>query len=165
MKKKRTFFKPVRTLLVVSFAISVPFLSNADESAQDGLQRCGLIGDTAVRIACYDQLGGRKNPVAAKVITSPTLPPDELGEESLTGRKSKRAAPAPVVVKITKCIKRGGNQKYHFYLEGGQVWKQISDKRLNFKDCNFSASIRKDFFGYQMQLQDSKKKLRVKRIH
>jgi hypothetical protein len=164
MKKKKTFFKQARTLLVASFAIATPSMSNAEESAQDGLQRCGLISDMSARVVCYDQLGGRENSAVEKVTPSPALPPDELGAESLTGHNSKRAEPLPVTVKVTKCSKRGGNKKYILYLEGGQVWKQISDKRLNFRDCNFSASIIKDFFGYKMHLENSNHKLRVKRI-
>lgn len=153
-------------LLLVSFAIVASTVSHAEESAQDGLQRCGLIDDTSARIACYDQLGGREKLAVAKIIESPALPPDDLGAESLTGReRQQKPEPVSVSVKVTKCVRRGGNQKYIFYLEGGQVWKQTSDRRLNFKECNFGASIIKDFFGYKMHLDNVKKKLRVSRIH
>jgi hypothetical protein len=210
MKAKRMFSKQAKLLLVVLFTIGVPSLSNAKESAQDGLQRCGLIGDTLERIACYDQLGGRDNStaekamaekviaekavaekamaekamaekaMAEKVITEkatvekvitekaieqPALPPDDLGAGSLTHRRDKKVEPpVSVIVKVTECRRRGGNEKYIFYLEGGQVWKQISDKRLYFKECNFSATILKDFFGYKMLLEDGKKKFRISRI-
>ena len=70
-KQKRRFFKQAKWLLVVLFAMGVRSLSNAEESTQDRLQRCGLIGDTSERLACYDQLGGRENSVAAKVIEKP----------------------------------------------------------------------------------------------
>ena len=169
MKQKRRFFKQAKLLLVVSFAMGVPSLSNAEESAQEGLQRCGLIGDTSERVACYDKLGERENSIAEKTIAEkaieqPALPPDDLGAGSLTHRKDKQVEkPVSFIVKVTECRRRGGNEKYIFYLEGGQVWKQISDKRLYFRECNFSATILKDFFGYKMQLEDSKK-FRISRI-
>tara|TARA_B110000091_G_C13739051_1_gene442477 strand:- start:113 stop:610 length:498 start_codon:yes stop_codon:yes gene_type:complete len=164
MKDKRTFFKQSRTLLVVLFAITAPFLLNAEESAQDGLQRCGLIGDMSARLTCYDQLGRYHNSATAKVGETIDSLPDEKYLELLTSRNEQLAEPVSVIVKVMKCIKSGGSNKYHFYLEGGQVWKQTSDKRLGFKDCNFGVSIIKDYFGYKMQLEDSKKKFRVKRI-
>jgi hypothetical protein len=166
MMEKQTFFKQVRLLLVVLFvAIAAPSVSNSAESAKDGVQRCGLIDDTSARLACYDQLGGSENSVAAKVVEPTAVTRDVTDSELLTERHKQPAEPALVFVNVTSCIKRGGNKKYTFYLEDGQVWKQTSDKRLDFKDCNFGVSIIKDFFGYKMQLQDNKKKFRVTRIH
>lgn len=164
MKVKHSFFKQVISLLVVSFAITAPTLLNAKESAEDGLQRCGLIGDNSSRLVCYDQLGGRKNSTVASVIEPAALPADDLFIESLTDRNDKQTDPSSGIVKVTKCSKSGGNKKFIFYLEDGQVWKQISDKRLYFKDCDFGVSIRKDFFGYKMQREGSDKEFRVSRI-
>ena len=171
MIENRRFLKQMRLLLVMSCAIgmsAVSAKSNTPESAQDGLHRCGLINLTSARLACYDQLSGRQNLAADKTIKSAVLPPDELGSESLSSRYKKRAEPEAVNVRVIKCSKSGSknsnNAKYIFHLKGGQVWKQISSKRLSFKECNFSASIRKDFFGYKMQLEDSNKKFRISRI-
>jgi len=55
-------------------------------------------------------------------------------------------------------------KKYAFYLEGGQVWKQVGDKRLYFKDCDFNVTISKDFFGYKMQREGEKSRFRVSRL-
>lgn len=168
MKMKRRLVKRLGTLVMGLFAVVISTLSHAQESVQDGLQRCSLISDTSARLVCYEQLSGRQHITAAKVVESPAIPPDELGSESLSGRNSKRANAQPVNVRVIKCSNSGRknayNTKFIFYLEGGQVWKQISDKRLHFKDCNFSASIVKDYFGYKMQLDDSKKKFRISRI-
>ncbi|MFT6271006.1 MAG: hypothetical protein ACJAVV_003845 [Alphaproteobacteria bacterium] len=164
MNEKRTFTKQAGTLLVLLFAVAAPSLSNAQESAKDGLQRCGLIDDASARLTCYDKLGGRKNAAALQVIEQPALAKDDLSLEPLKARSEQKTKPDSEIVKVTKCIRSGGNKKYTFYLEGGQVWKQVSDKRLDFNDCNFSASIRKDFFGFKMQLEGSKKRFRVSRI-
>ena len=164
MNKKRLVFTHATTLLIVFFAITGSSLSNAKESAQDGLQRCGLISDASARLACYDQLGGRKNTTDSKIVVPPALPKNEPVAVSLAARKEQQAEPESAIMKVTKCTQRGHDKMYIFYLEDGQVWRQISEKRLNFKDCNFDVSIHKDFFGYKMQLEDSNKKFRVKRI-
>ena len=194
MKSKQMFLKDAKPLLMMALALSAPFVSNADEATNDGLNRCRLINEGAARLICYDQLGKQEKPVAhnkkveheklvlrekldkreklskeekrlaPKVKESPALPPDDLGAESLRGRKHKKKEEIAVIAKVTECSKSGPNNKFIFYLEGGQVWKQISDKRFYFKDCDFEVTIQKDFFGYKMELLDSNKTLRVKRI-
>lgn len=166
------FFKQVRALLIVLAAISAPFVSNAEESAQDGLQRCSLLNNSSARLACYDKLSGRASSADAKVIDVPALPNNNQASELMTvpnaqqpkPKNERHKEPTSEIVSVTKCSKSGGNKKYTFYLENGQVWKQISDKRLHFKDCNFGVTIHKDFFGFKMQLEDTKKKFRVSRV-
>lgn len=164
MQLKRPFFKQTIALMIAFFIITTPTLSNAEESTQKGLQRCGLINNSSARLACYDQLGGRKGLAVAKSIEPMALQQDEVSSSLLAKQNTRRAEPVSATLKVIKCVKRGGNNKYMFYLEDGQVWKQISSKRLNFKNCNFDVSILKDFFGYKMQLQDSKKKFSVSRV-
>lgn len=172
MKQEQTFFKQGILLLVVILAIAAPSLSNALENVSDGLQRCALIGDATSRLVCYDQLGGREDLTAVKLDSPLVLPLDDLSSGSMTERNAQQSKTKPRfepesesdIVKVKKCIKSGGNKKYVFYLEDGQVWKQVSDQRLSFKDCNFGVSIHKDFFGYKMQLEDSKQKFSVSRL-
>ena len=64
---------------------------------------------------------------------------------------------------MTRCEK-DSRKKFFFYLEGGQVWKQVSDKKLYFRDCNFDVTISKDFFGYKMQRVGEKSRFRVSRV-
>ena len=87
-----------------------------------------------------------------------------LGAESLGRKEDKKEEPTAVTARVTKCTKGASNKKYVFYLEGGQVWKQVSDRRLYFRECDFNVTISKDFFGYKMQREGEKPKFRVSRI-
>ena len=99
----------------------------------------------------------------APVTQEKVIPPDDLGAERLNVGK-KKEEPDSVLVRVIECKRTGGNKKYQFTLEGGQVWKQISDKRLSFTNCDFIASINKDFFGYKMQIEETGRKFRVARV-
>lgn len=168
MQENKTYFKQAKLLLVVILGMVAPSWANANESLQNGLQRCGLMDNASARLACYDQLGGRQNKDNANVIEPTVLPKKELNSRKFSPQNVQQTETETetetVIVKVTKCRKSGGNNKYTFYLEDGQVWKQVSSKRLNFKDCNFGVSIHKDFFGYKMQLENSEKKFSVSRI-
>lgn len=164
----------------------LPSLSFAENGAPDELQRCAELSDAASRLACYDKLGGRQptvsvpvdvpaaspaapaaspaEPVASPAASTPepvALPPDELGSESLRQKKDK---PVLVNAKVIRCTKDATKKKYILYLEGGQVWKVLSDKRLYFKECDFNVVITKDVFGYKMQREGEKSRFRVTRL-
>jgi hypothetical protein len=160
----------VRNVLLAAIVSSMPVLSIAEDNLRDALKSCAAFDDGAVRLSCYDRISGRQNEARNPVREDPAVasapvaaPPETLGAESLHRDDEKKVKEPPVAARVIRCTK-DVRDKYIFYLEGGQVWKQVSDKRLYFKDCNFGVSIRKDFFGYKMQLEDSKKKFRVSRI-
>ena len=57
------------------------------------------------------------------------------------------------------------NDKYYFSFDNGQVWRQTDSKRYRLKDeCQFVVTITKDFFGYKMQIDGEKAKIRIKRV-
>jgi hypothetical protein len=72
-------------------------------------------------------------------------------------------AESGVPVNVVSC-QTGASDEYIFTLDNGEVWKQVSSKRLRLPDCNFSARIDRDFFGYKMVLEEDNTKLRVKRL-
>ena len=49
-----------------------------------------------------------------------------------------------------------------FVLEDGQAWIQRGRKRYRFKECDFDVVIKKDFFGYTMDLEDGRS-VRIRR--
>ena len=65
--------------------------------------------------------------------------------------------------KVTRCEK-DARKKYYFVFENGQVWKQSSDKRLRYKECDFEVTITKDFFGYKMHPDGEKRRIRIARV-
>lgn len=154
--------------LPCAFFLCMPMTSNADSDLDNELRRCGSIEDSSARLACYDAYNGRQNP-AEKVPaaeTEPELPqaPDDLGSEALPagsgGRKVEKLA---VRASVTRCQENTQN-KYLFFFENGQVWKQTGGQRLNLKDCNFDVTITQDLFGYKMQTDGKKRRIRISRV-
>ncbi len=155
--------------LFTMLALGVPSLLLAADNTRDELKSCAAIEKSAARLACYDSVSERYGEAPEALRTEPaasaavSAPPDNFGAETLHRDDEKKAKDPPVAARVIRCSK-DARDKYIFYIEGGQVWKQVNYKRLNFKECDFNVSIRKDFFGYKMQLEDSKKKFRVSRI-
>lgn len=149
---------------IAAIALLLPAATFADSNIAADLATCAALQDTSERLQCYDEMS-RRYAVTTDESGNAARPPDTLGAEQLAGRKDKRdeAASQHVFVRAIRCEK-GPRDKYYFYLEGGQVWKQVSDKRLSYKDCDFNVTISKDFFGYKMQVEGEKAKTRISRI-
>ncbi len=169
-KLARPAARLAHALLLAVIASSMPLLSIAEDNLRDELESCAAFDEAAVRLSCYDRISGRQSELRDPVKEDPEVaskpvsaPPDNFGAESLRRDDENKVKEPPVTARVNRCTK-DARDKYIFYLEGGQVWKQVNYKRLYFKSCDFAVSIRKDFFGYKMQLQDSKKKFRVSRI-
>lgn len=148
------------SLITIAFS-AVTGSALADDDFATSLEQCRAISADAKRLECYDGIGVETVAVAAPVEAVAT-PPDELGAENLKSRKDDEE-PQAVEATVIRCTK-DSFKKYYFYLEGGQVWKQVSDKKLRYKECNFKVSIVKDFFGYKMQQEGEKSRIRVSRV-
>ena len=100
-------------------------------------------------------------PVAAGAqVTDTESLPDILGgkdfeEESDTAEQGSRGL-------ITSC-KKGPDKRWYFFFDNGQAWKQVENRRLSFDDCNFYATVTQDVFGYKMQIDGEKRKIRISR--
>lgn len=175
MKGIISFFKQVGLLFCVFIAVLSSSISKAEESVEDRLQGCALTNNSVARLACYDLLSGRDNKVTSKTVEIPSLPLKERDSNSALPAKKMHAEPLTIanepkaelenqLLRITKCTRGGGNDKYTFYLDDGQVWKQVSHNRMNFGDCNIQVSIHKDFFGHKMQVEGTEKKFRISRV-
>lgn len=156
------------------FVMCVPVLVLAQSS--EDLSRCGSIEDDAKRVACYDEISGRQS--TAKDVTMEAAPSSsapaaaeseeyapltaDVGAESLD-TKDEVDKDEPVRGHITSCRKDSLND-YFFYFDNGQVWKEKSDARLHYKDCDFSVTISRDFFGYKMQIDGEKGRIRISRV-
>ena len=164
MKGKIKMLSVRNVLLGALIAISAQ-LSIADENISDEVMRCAAVDDASLRLACYDKIGGRED-LAPAIATLPAVvaPTDGIGSEQLPKKaKQEEEAKGPVPARVNRCM-QDARKKYHFYLDDGQIWKQISDKKLSFKECDFGVVISKDFFGYKMQVDGEKSRFRVKRI-
>ena len=67
------------------------------------------------------------------------------------------------MARVTKCVKNA-SKKFVFYFENGQVWKQVSDKRVFFRNCDFNVTITKDYFAYKMLQDEKKRPIRISRL-
>lgn len=66
--------------------------------------------------------------------------------------------------RVVRCTKDSRGRYYFFHFENGQVWKQKSDRRLRYKECDFNVTITKDFFGYRMVPEGETGKIRIARV-
>jgi hypothetical protein len=151
------------------------------DNLSDRVRECKAIDEDAARLACYDGL------VRAEVSAAPTAPaapaasvapaapvaevaspppaPASLGAETM--RQKDRTGEAAEKVEVSATVTRCGENadgRYVFYFSNGQVWKQSKDDRVHFSDCNFDVTITKDFFGYKMQQEGEKRRIRIKRL-
>lgn len=149
--------------LVGMISCGVPSMSIADDITAGELQHCSAIDDSSLRLACYDRLSGRQEsaPIAPAARPEPTA--DDFGSESLPRDRKDNDEKLAIEVRVTRCTKNS-RKKYFFYFDNGQVWKQASDKRLYFRDCDFNVTITKDYFGYKMQQEGEKRRIRISRI-
>ena len=155
----------------------------------DEIQRCASIDETAARLACFDEIAGNQGLTsqpaetpaepgpAQEVQALPEATPgeasstadepgsltDDYGTEGLSKKDQPDEEEQAVRAVVTKCSK-SSSDRYYFYFENGQVWKQKDDDRLYFKDCTYGVTITKDFFGYKMQIDGEKSKIRVSRV-
>ena len=165
-------------LIAGAFVLSAPVLVCAQTA--DELSRCISIDDSAARLACYDESGSRQAPPQAEPESSPEPPAerptaavpaeeehtpltDEIGAERL-GKESNGAKDDVRVRGTVTACRKDSLGKYFFYFENGQVWKQKDDERILYKECGFGVMITKDFFGYKMQVDGEKRRIRIGRV-
>jgi hypothetical protein len=158
-----------------AWLLSLPLAASAQESVED----CRAIDNAEERLACYDRMAppAEPEPPASAPKPSPAPKPepaqeavepgyapltDDVGDERLA-REDGEDDFKPVRAHVVDC-KRDSFNDYFFYFENGQVWKQRTDSRLSFRECDFWVTITKDFFGYKMQVDGEKKQIRIGRI-
>ncbi len=138
-------------------------------------ESCVGLEDAAARLACYDEIVNQQAPAEAdesapatepveQVVPSAAGEPmplsEEIGREQLSGDDKE---PERFAGQVTDC-RQDAAKKWYFFFDNGQVWKQKSEPRLRYKECDFSVTITKDFFGYKMQIDGEKKWIRIGRI-
>lgn len=85
--------------------------------------------------------------------------PDDLGVEK---KEEKKSAETKSYRGHVRSCGQMLDDRWYFVFEGGQVWKQSSNGTYRFRECDFDATITKDFFSYKMKI-DGGKTLRVRR--
>ena len=166
-------------VLILSLAC-IPGTTAHATDAVEGLRLCAKMSDRDARLACYDDLGKRllgeastddmssaNEDIQAEVSEAETVAavtpslPDDLGGADF--EKQAGTEPPENKGRVTSC-KKGGDNRWYFFFDNEQVWKESNTGRNRFKDCNFVATITRDGFGYKMQQEGKTRTIRVKRV-
>ena len=172
------------TILAGIVSFGAPLMSVADDVVPSENRSCSSIDDASARLDCYDELSGRQAseqkpsaassepaPAAAPVAASAPAPAaasapaaapvvDDIGSEQLRGNGPEKISAQAMV---TRCSE-SSDGRYFFHLNNGQVWKQVKSTQVYFSDCEFGITISKDFFGYKMQPDGEKSRIRISRV-
>ncbi len=137
--------------------------------AIEELKACARITEQEARFACYDELGERvlreetaessaaqESPHQTEAETATTTVVQPLPDDLGSNKEIQYTA------SVTSC-KQGLHGDWFFFFENGQVWKQVSNRNVRFKECNFDVMITKDRFGYRMLINAEDRTIRVKR--
>ena len=160
----RTAIQPFHVVIVTAaIALATPLSAVADESA---LQRCGAIEDAASRLECYDEVAKRasapQRPVEAPKQPVESAPPEEKPTAAKKADKDDEGDET-FAVKVTRC-EQAYDGKYFFFFDNGQVWKQVKADRERYRDCDFTVTVTRDWFGYKMQRDGKERRIRISRV-
>lgn len=159
--------------LLATVALAAAAAAHAQGSGE--MARCAEIADADERLACYDAAVGRgsvprsapevaeQETTSAESSTASAPLTQQVGEEQLDPGLRAEREPESFRGRVTKC-QQDANNKWYFYFDNGQVWKQRSGNRVRFRECDFGVTITKDSFGYRMQVDGEAKKIRIGRI-
>ncbi len=151
------------------------------------LKNCARTEDRNDRMACFESLGKRMLDQEVSDVPPPTEPetvaailpaaaltkpatqttqpglPDELGGSGFEKPKERKADEIwPATGHVRRCRKTR-DDLWYFYFDSGQEWRQNGRGKYRFENCDFNATINKDFFGFKMQIEGGRK-IRVRRV-
>ena len=177
MKKLHLIFA---IALIAVFSSLSATAAESDDTA-DRIKACAQIVEEAARIACYEALGketlaedGPTGDVVATGKAERTTAVAATGATVTAATMPATSAPTNVPIKgdrpreeyrvaVSSCQTNNVGDTY-FTLDNGEVWKLTGGQQLRESDCAFSATLRKDFFGYKMLIDDDRGTVRVKRV-
>ncbi len=119
---------------------------------------CRSIDNDKERLACYDERDAKSAASAPERVVDID---DTIGRETVDEAKSEQ--PAIVRGHVSRCRKTE-RHRYLFYFDNGQIWQQKDNVRLGWENCDFDVSIVRDFFGYKMQPDGEKRRVRISRV-
>ncbi|MDJ0793232.1 MAG: hypothetical protein QNI98_03225 [Woeseiaceae bacterium] len=158
-------------IAVFVFLATLSTSSGAGPTADtiEELKACARITEQEARFACYDELGKRvlrqetaesnpaqESPLQTEAQTATTTVVEPLPDDLGSKNEIQYAA------SVTSC-KQGLHGDWFFFFENGQVWKQVNNRNIRFKECEFDVTITKDRFGYKMRIDAEDRTIRVKR--
>lgn len=175
-----------RTILHVALA-TVATSASADDRLEVGVRACAAVTSESERLDCFDVLAtaiagerslpvdaaaasaagelagspaapaapGAANAPAAAAATPPPLT-DDVGKPLADGEESYAAT-------VIRCEKSDATNRWYFYFDNGQVWRQSNTGRLHFRECAFDVTVTRDAFGFKMKIPSENETIRVQR--
>jgi len=146
----------------VSLAVAAAATAVADDDLSTRLATCQAVTVESDRLACYDELATSAESNGEPETASLTLS-DDVAKSEIKGAKVEQPQYATTV---TRCEKTTQEKRVYFFMENGQVWKQSNSGRLRLKDkdCQFEATIKKDGFGWILNIPSQDRRIRVRRV-
>jgi hypothetical protein len=175
--------------LVIVAILLVPGIGAASDSTDpiEELKNCARTEDRNDRMTCFESLGKRvldqevsdvpppRKPetiVAAAPPVAPTKPatqmtqttlPDDLGGSGFKKVTEEKKDEVWLASGHVHRCRKTRDDLWYFYFDGGQEWRQNSQGRYRFENCDFDVTISKDFFGFKMVTAGGRK-IRVRRV-
>ncbi len=180
---------PTNLFLVIIAILLIPNIGATAVSTDpiEELKNCARTEDRNDRMACFESLGKRvleqevsdvppptkpETVVAVLPAAAPTKPatqttqtglPDNLGGPGFGQAAEEKTDEVPPARGHVRRCRKDHDDLWHFYFDSGQEWRQNGRGRYRFEDCDFYATISKDFFGYKMEIEGGPK-IRVRRM-
>lgn len=168
--------KQLKRTVSIILSTAILSLSMHDSKAAEldpieALKACARTENTDERVACYEELGKQvlgdePDVVGIPEVAAASMPeaqavsveaPAETGAASSEDSENK-----PIRGHVRSC-QEASDKRWFFILDSGEVWKQSGGRTRRFKDCDFDVTIRKDLFGYKMEIDGDDKTVRVRR--
>lgn len=122
------------------------------------INACRSTLNEKARLECFDSI----DPVVGDEGVS-LRKPSEIPENLGGGNFDDSAVVSPSYRGIVKSCQKSQDGKWFFIFENDQIWKQVDRVKRRYKECNFSASITKDGFGYKLLIDEDPRPIRIKR--
>ncbi|MFQ3248177.1 MAG: hypothetical protein ACI9SP_004838, partial [Arenicella sp.] len=150
----------ILTLFSVSSLVIASDKTRVKESVSAQIANCATIQKDATRLRCYDSLSTEMVKQKSEKPELEQLPEDIGGGKFDTSQREEELSRGLVV-----SCKKSLDKKWFFIFDNGQVWKQVNadNRRYNYKGCNFYVTVKKDGFGYKMQIDGKGREIRIKR--
>lgn len=133
-----------------------------DTELLDELRRCSHLDGREVRDQCLNKLAIkvlREDRVLAEAAEIGESGSDTADRVAVDNKVSKN-----VITGVLLSCKKNSEGKYLFYLENGQIWKQVSTEKKRFGKCDGSITIGRDLLGHKMVRNDDGSSIRVRRL-
>jgi hypothetical protein len=182
MHKNRRWYKYAA---VLSLIVTPKVLAQDTSPLQSDLQRCAMLENSVVRLACFEALAHSEtqsntqlkqlqkqsefNQAQKKVAPSSNIEAQKeaMGSERLKSQKALDSdSTTDGVIFIVIKLEKNGQGHYIFRMSNGQVWREIEPSNLQFpRQGNFNVRIKQGFLGsYKLRAVEKGRATRVTRV-